>query len=136
MPVVITFDIEAAPSQERNRIQSAFERFGWQNLGGSSYRYPRLGTEDQPVEDWFNHVIPALTLFRQYLISSGRSLGCFTLDVQSTTGFDLDTGFGTAPQNPDDVRLYAPTNTAFGERNLKQWLGALTYPYPVGDSEE
>jgi hypothetical protein len=40
MPVVFTFDIKGAPSNEYNRIQSFFERFGWENLGGSSYRYP------------------------------------------------------------------------------------------------
>lgn len=135
MPVVITFDIEGAPPLERNRIQSSFERLGWQNLGGSSYRYPRLGTQDQPVEDWFNHVIPALTLFRQYLIESGRSLSCFTLDVQSTTGFDPSTGFGSGPVDGQAIQLYTPTNTAFGERNLREWVSNLTYPYDVGEQQ-
>ncbi len=133
MPVVITFDIEGAPPGERNRIQSFFERFGWQNLGGSSYRYPRLGTQDQPVEDWFNHVIPALTLFRQYLVKSGRPLGCFTLDVQSTTGYEPKGGFGTGPLDGANVRLYQPGNTAFGERNLRDWIDNLDYPYDVGE---
>lgn len=133
MPVVITFDIKGAPPQERNRIQSSFERLGWQNLGGSSYRYPKLGTQDQPVEDWFNHVIPALTLFRQYLIKSGRPLSSFTLDVQSTTGYDPDTGFGAGPLNGEDIRLYQPNNPSFGERNLKDWIDEITYPYTVGE---
>lgn len=132
MPIVITFDIEGAPPQERNRIQSFFERLGWQNLGGSSYRYPRLGTQDQPVEDWFNHVIPALTLFRQYLIQSNRPLGCFTLDVQSTTGYDPSTGFGAAPAMGQGIHLYQPTNSAFGERNLRNWIDTLQYPYNTG----
>lgn len=129
MPIVITFDIEGAPPQERNRIQSFFERFGWQNLGGSSYRYPRLGTQDQPVEDWFNHVIPALTLFRQYLVKSERPLSSFTLDTQSTTGYEPENSFGSSPQTGDGLRLYKPGNTAFGERNLRDWIDSLTYPY-------
>lgn len=43
MPVTLSFDIQGASPNQRNRLQSMFERFGWQNLGGSSYRYPTLG---------------------------------------------------------------------------------------------
>lgn len=132
MPIVITFDIEGAPPQERNRIQSFFERLGWQNLGGSAYRYPRLGTVDQPVEDWFNHVIPALALFRQYLIESNRPLSCFTLDIQSTTGYDPNSGFGTPPVIGTSVKLYDPKNTSFGKEKLQTWISSLKFPYSVG----
>jgi hypothetical protein len=66
MPVIFSFDIEGASSKERNRLQCMFERLGWGNLGGSSYRYPKLGTTPY-TEDWFNHVIPALMLFRDTL---------------------------------------------------------------------
>lgn len=135
MPVVITFDIEGAPPQERNRIQSLFERLGWQNLGGSSYRYPKLGTVDQPVEDWFNHVIPALTLFRQYLVESARPLSCFTLDIQSTTGYDPATGFGTPPVNGMAVKLYEPKNASFGKKQLQDWIDSLKFPYAIGEKK-
>jgi len=129
MPVVITFDIAAAPSGERNRIQSFFERFGWENLGGSSYRYPKLGTDDQPVEDWFNHVIPALMLFRTYLISSGRQLTKCTLDVSTSTGYSPNTNYGNPPLPGAAVPLYQPTNLQFGEQRLRDWLTNLPYPY-------
>lgn len=129
MPVVITFDIAAAPPLERNRIQSFFERFGWENLGGSSYRYPRLGTRDQPVEDWFNHVIPALMLFRAYLLSSARQLTKCTLDVQSSSGYSPNAGYGNPPIAGNGVALYPPTNLAFGEQNLRDWLTGVAYPY-------
>jgi hypothetical protein len=128
MPVVFTFDIRGAQPVEHNRIQSFFERLGWQNLGGSSYRYPRLGTQ-QPVEDWFNHVIPALMLFRSFILSSGRQLGGFTIDVQSSTGFDPNSGYGTAPAQGNATQLYAPSNQAFGEQNLRDWLSGIAYPY-------
>lgn len=129
MPVVITFDIQAAPPIERNRIQSSFERFGWENLGGSSYRYPRLGTNDQPVEDWFNHIIPALMLFRTYLISSGRQLAKCTLDIQSSAGYSPNANYGNPPLPGTTVPLYQPTNAAFGEKNLRDWLTSINYPY-------
>jgi len=130
MAVVITYEIEGAPTIERNRIQSFFERFGWENLGGSSYRYPRLGTTDQPVEDWFNHVVPALMLFRTYIISSGRTLKKFTLDAHSSSGFSPSSEFGHAPSNDTaEFDLYDPTNAAFGEKNLLKWLKGIKFPY-------
>jgi hypothetical protein len=129
MPIVITFDIQGAPPVERNRIQSFFERFGWENLGGSSYRYPRLGTDDQPVEDWFNHVIPALMLFRTYLVSSGRTLIKCTLDVQSSSGYSPNANYGKPPLDGAAAPLYPPTNPAFGEQNLRSWLTDMPYPY-------
>ena len=114
MPIVFTFDISGAPSAERNRIQSFFERFGWQNLGGSAYRYPRLGAErEHPVENWFNHVIPALMLFRVYVVDSGRELTSYTLDIQSSAGMNPDTGFGTPPETGHEINLYSPNNSQF-----------------------
>ena len=68
MPVVITFDSADYAGSDHTRIRTAFERLGWQNLGGSAYRYPRLGTDDQPVEVRMNHVIPALMLFRSFIL--------------------------------------------------------------------
>jgi hypothetical protein len=92
---VVTFDLEGAqPGAEYNRIQSFFERLGWQNLGGTSYRYSKLGTEE-PVEDWLNHVVPALMLLRAYLTTTGRPLKKFTLDCQSSAGYDRAGPYGT-----------------------------------------
>jgi hypothetical protein len=130
MPVVFTFDLEGALPKERNRIQSFFERLGWQNIGGSSYRYPKLGSE-QPVEDWFNHVVPALTLFRSFVRNSGRRLRNYTIDVQSSSGFDEAGKYGCPPEVGKKAKLYVPTNTAFGETKLRDWLSQIddTYPY-------
>jgi len=131
VPIILTFDIEGAPSVERNRVHCAFERFGWENLGGSSYRYPKLGA-DQPVEDWFNHVIPALMLFRVYVVESGRPLTRFTLDVQSSSGANPETGFGNLPVNGANVQFYRPTHGHFGLAVLRDWLRDIPYPYAVG----
>jgi hypothetical protein len=131
MPVVTTFAIVGALPVERNRIQSFFERFGWENLGGSSYRYPKLGTDDQPVEDWFNHVVPALMLFRSYIITSGRMLSKCTIDVQTSTGYSPNTDYGNPPMGGGEVSLYQPTNAQFGERNLREWLSGISFPYQL-----
>jgi hypothetical protein len=133
MPAVLTYELEGATPSEHNRLQSLFERLGWENLGGSSYRYPRLGTADQPVEDWLNHIVPALMLFRTFVIGSACALKKFTLDVQSSSGFNDFTQFGSEPRSGSDMdttgKLYAPSNSSFGKQNLIDWLNGITYPY-------
>ncbi len=128
MPVVLTFDLEGAPPIERNRIQSMFERLGWQNIGGSSYRYPRLGSKKR-VEDWFNHVVPALMLFRTYARTSGHRLRNYTLDVQSSTGYDEAGRYGSPPQRGSDIEFDAPNNASFGAQKLRDWIDGVSYPY-------
>lgn len=148
MPVLLTYDLEGATSAEFNRLQSMFERLGWEKLGGSSYRYPRLGTTSQPVEDWLNHVVPALMLFRTFVIKSASDLRQFTLDVQSSSGYQKSTNFGSAPLSGSEMKattskvkksitkvkkankkIYIPKNTSFGEKNLIEWLDEIEYPY-------
>jgi len=128
MPVVVTFDLRGASSVDRNRIQCMFERFGWQGLGGSSYRYPRLGA-DQPVEDWFNHVIPALMLFRTYVVKRNHALTKFTLDANSSAGFDPSTAYGSLPTDGLGLVLYDPTRPSFGEQRLRDWVEGIDFPY-------
>lgn len=127
MPIIITFDQEGAGPNDLNRLQSMFLRFGWQNLGGSTYRYPRL--RSTPIaEDWLNHVVPALMLLRSYFTSTGRPLKRFTIDAQVSAAFDSDTGLGAAPRNSADI-LSKSARPEFGEANLLDWLGSVEFPY-------
>jgi hypothetical protein len=148
MPVLLTYDLQGAETAEFNRLQSMFERLGWEKLGGSSYRYPRLGTTDQPVEDWLNHVVPALMLFRAFAIKSAAELKQFTLDIQSSSGYQKSTDFGCTPLSGTEMKtltrqaekatgkskklgkkLYKPGNTSFGEKNLIEWIDEIEFPY-------
>lgn len=132
MPIVLTFDLDTEHSDTNDyaRLKSMFERFGWQSLGGTAYRYPRLGT-DQPVEDWLNHVVPALMLFRTYIALHPQSLRTFTLDANASSGFNPDTDFGHAPSNGQQISLYEPATNRqhFGESQLRQWIGNIGWPY-------
>lgn len=133
MPVVVTFDVKGAEGSEHNRIQSFFERFGWESLGGIASRYPPLGSVET-VEDWFNRVIPALMLSRLYFLGakkSERKLTKFTLDIQSSAGFNVETRYATPPQEGDRIELKTPKYTHFGENNLRQWLLSMEYPYSL-----
>ncbi len=128
MPIVLTFDIKDADSVDYNRIQSMFERFGFENLGGSSYRYPQLGTQPH-TEDWFNHVIPALMLFRAYAVKSKKEIRKLTLDTQTSTGYAPIAKFGTCPKPASEIKFYNPKNAQFGLKNLKAWLDGVDFPY-------
>lgn len=130
MPIIITFAVADADTSDYGRIQSFFERFGWENLGSAAYRYPPLGSEDS-VEDWFNRVIPALMLLREALLKAKknkRRLYRFTLDVQSSTGY-MPKKYGKPPASAEDIRLETPSNLQFGEKNLRDWLRKVEYPY-------
>ena len=132
MPIVFSYDLQDAPPIEHNRLASMFERLGWQSLGGSSFRYPALGSS-QPTEDWFNHVVPALALFRSYVLKSKRTVSKFSLDASSSTGFNPSApggGYGSSPALGASVTLYNPSRPDFGQANLKSALDAkIEWPY-------
>ena len=130
MPIVITYELGNVLPTDRNRVQCFFERLGWENLGGSSYRYPRLGSK-QRTEDWFNRVIPALMLFRVFALSGTPKIHKFTLDVQSSTGFNPRSGYGKppSPAQSKTLRLFKPNNSSFGEKKLRKWIDQINYPY-------
>src|SRR5580692_3862224 len=88
MPITLTFDIDSTSVQDNNdrtRIIAAFERFGWEHIGGSAWRYPRLGAQP-PSEDWFNHVIPALMYFRCLVEHASLRVTKFAIDAHSEAG--------------------------------------------------
>ena len=104
MPIIVTFDIAGPTPAELNRLRGLFERLGWERLGNTAYRYPRLHSR-HPTEDWFNHVIPALMLLRAFTLhaqQTGRNIEKFSIDVQTSTGFDPLTG---APAAAADEQL-------------------------------
>lgn len=134
MPITVTFDFDTPESSELNRIRGAFERLGWEHLGNTAYRYPKLHG-DHPTEDWFNHVIPALMMLRafaRHVSASGRSINKFSIDSYSSTGYNPETSTGTIPLSGSAITYSEPSNPGkqFGQRNLEQWLDGITWPYP------
>lgn len=133
MPVVLTFDLASYKPNDHGRLKAMFERFGWENLGGTAYRYPRLGTDHQPVEDWLNHVAPAIMMFRSYLSRNPTvKLTRFTIDTNSSAGFNPTTGFGRGVVSANLAASYTPTHpNFFGMANLEEWLDGIPYPYEM-----
>lgn len=140
MPVTFSFEIDGAP-YESNQIGSLIERLGWERLDAKTYRYPRLGERaDSELEDWFNHVVPALMLFRSYVLTKRLAVKALTLDARSSTGYRRDLGVGSPPLQAEQVRLYEPSPARSEDGRsedghsseewalLAEWLGGADFP--------
>ncbi len=130
MPVTFTYDVTDLDNNDRSRIRSAFERFSWEHLGGSVFRYPRFDQQGA-IEDWLNHVIPAVMFFRSFVLHRELTLTAFTLDCQSLSCFKANTvNAGVGPQPSEHLPLVEPTNVQMGEQNLRDWIDACTNGVP------
>jgi hypothetical protein len=139
MPITVTFDILRPAPQELNRIRGFFERLGWEHLGNTAYRYPELHSPNA-TEDWFNHVIPALMLLRafaRYAASTGRDIRKFSIDVQSSTGFNPITNVGTLPLSGGQITYSQPSpgGCSFGQQRLETWIDEIPWPYQQPSTE-
>lgn len=127
MPIMFSYNVQAAPPHDHNRIQSLFERLGWERIGGSCYRYPALSqslpaSRQTTTEDWFNQVVPALMLFRSFVRKRNLVLDTFSLDVQSSTGFSLNQNVGQGLLGANSLNFGATQQVQFGEANLRDWI--------------
>ena len=75
----------------------------------------------QPVDYW--HKPPA--------IPTDYWTDKFSIDVQSSTGFDPLTGTGTPPLPAGQITYSQPSRSgqAFGLRNLRAWIDGVPWPY-------
>lgn len=133
MPIVVTFDVERPTPDELNRVRGVFERLGWERLGNTAYRYPKLH-EYGVVEDWFNHVVPALMLLRAFAVfatGTGRKVTKFSIDAHSSTGYNPVTDVGTLPLPGPDVPFTEPSKPGlkFGFLKMVEWLEGVGWPY-------
>ncbi len=111
MPITFTYDIEAAEdrSDDRARINLSFRRFGWESLGGSSWRFPKLARQALSTEDWMNHVIPALMVFKAIVISQKLNVQSYSLDGSVHSGVRTDNDIiGSKIAASHEVELFDP----------------------------
>jgi hypothetical protein len=133
VPITVTFDIQGAggPS-DHHRLLSMFERFGWERFGGTVYRYPRTDADTKAAEDWMNDVIPALMILRAYIIHAlgkGWKFPHFTIDVQSSTGYNSEREYGAAPVVGAKMELREPSRRDFGKDKLREFVDLFEWPY-------
>jgi hypothetical protein len=140
LPIVVTFDLSEPEPLELNRIRGAFERLGWERMGNTGYRYPRLD-ETSMTEDWINRVIPALMLLRavaRHFAQTGRGLVKYSIDVHSSTGFNQERAVGTPALSGGEINLFRPSQAgrACAERRLRDWIDGVGWLYPLEDEDE
>lgn len=119
MPLTISYDLRTNDTNHRNYIRSMLERFGWERLGGSVFRYD-TGDEE---ENWLNEVIPSLMIFRSYIVAKGIELRFFTLDSNSIARIDWsedDALLGDTPDASADLELHDPTNRQSSEERCRR----------------
>lgn len=123
MPVTISYDLKTDDTNQRSYLRSMFERFGWKRLGGSVFRYPEAGQD----EDWMNSVIPALMFFRSYILKNNIEIKFFTLDANSISMLDKsdpDLTLGISPQKGQGLTLAEPTNQQSSIKTLRDFVDA------------
>ena len=138
MPVNFSFKLKGA-SSDQDQLGVFFERLGWERLDTRSFRYPRLIHQpgEAPLEDWFNHVIPALMLFRCYVLTRHLVVEDLTLDARTSTGYRRQAEIGNPPLAAEFVKLFDPGapmgsgDGAHAEQEwsmLEDWLDAVNFP--------
>jgi hypothetical protein len=92
-----SFDLDTASvgSDDRRRINLAFESFGWESVGGTSWRYPALGMHDGP-DDYFGQVQPALWYFFSLVAAKGIEVTKYSLDAHSESYYREKDSIGHA----------------------------------------
>jgi hypothetical protein len=123
MPVTISYDLKTDDPNQRNYLRSMLERFGWKRLGGSVFRYPESGQE----EDWMNCVIPALMFFRSYVLKNNIEIKFFTLDANSISMIDNSDPhltLGAPPADGRSLTLANPTNPQSSEKRIRDFVDA------------
>lgn len=128
MPITVSYDLSNLNDlNDRTYLRSMFERFGFQRLGGSVFRYPR---EDQTgMEDWLNHVIPALMFFRSYALARGIQIKFLTIDAHSVALLDQSDPAAVAghpPVSAGHVNWVDPTNPQCPDAHVRNWIDAVT----------
>jgi hypothetical protein len=132
MPITLTFDIDTASiadGNDRTRIIACFERLGWEHVGGSAWRYPALGSENENVsEDWFNQIIPALMYFRSLVEHADLQVSKFTIDAHSEAGHrgNATPPLGAPIHHAAHIHMYPTTSAAYdgvlSEDRLRQFI--------------
>ena len=128
MPITATYDVTDLDQNDRSRIRSAFERFGWEHIGGSTFRYPAFAHTGD-FEDWLNCVVPAFHFFRSFVLSKEVTLSAFTLDTHSSSCFKNRVA-GAAPEDGGLLPLVPPTNGQMGEQPLRDWVSKTAQSIP------
>lgn len=128
MPVTLSYDIQTNDTNHRNYLRSMLERFGWQRLGGSVFRYKGRLIEDGSLhEDWLNDIAPSIMFLRSYILARDIHLRFLTIDAASSSFLDHTdptAPLGHPPYDGDTLALLPPTNNQSSEQRIRGFVDA------------
>ncbi len=133
MPVTISYDLAKITGNQRSYVRSSFERFGWERLGGSVFRYPRRDRDALEQDDWLNEIIPALMFFRSYIKKNDIQLKKFTIDSLGSSFFEQDDAmhmFGLGLKESQNMADTEPENTQSSVRAIRDFVTQTTNAAP------
>jgi len=129
MPITITFDLNSRTTDgnDRTRIRLAFQRLGWETIGGTAYRYPPLNAQQaqQLPEDWFNHVVPALMYMRALIEKKRIQVENFTIDAHTSTAWHGSAGPRILDTQSMPLAVPPTEDAALSETRLRDWLKSV-----------
>ena len=132
MPLTLTYDFsESGGTTHHNYVRSMFERFGWQQIGGSTFTYSGRKVRGQKEEDWLNDVSPSIMHFRSYLLKNKLKLNKFTLNAASFAILDHSLAgkrVGRKPLSGTSLKLKRPPANArhSSENQIRAFVNSCT----------
>lgn len=122
MPATLNFDLDtsAATSDDWARLRLGLLRLGWEKVGSSSWRYPRLDRMHEP-EDLMNNVFPIANLFRAICIDRGIPVTNGTIEVHGRSDWRGGISpLGTPILPVEQIYLYQPEVAASSSAKLSE----------------
>jgi hypothetical protein len=146
MPINLAYTVDAAASglsavhlaSFNNRVQSLFQRLGWEHVSQSQFRYPSNNSTNISFISFMNRIVPGLSLFRYYSIRNRIHFSSFTIDATIHVHHNSN-GPNTPGSLPlqDDPKKYVRsnrhsgvTNLQFGYKNLCEFLSHCQTHFP------
>jgi hypothetical protein len=121
-----SYDIQdqGSGTDDRRRINLAFERCGWESFGDTHWVYPPLEHADAVNDDFFNNVLPALYYFRTLVSAKELKVSKFCLAVNSDSIFSADSNIGhpilPASQLSLDLVTPSPSQAKLSAERLRR----------------
>jgi hypothetical protein len=126
MPITITYDFSVKSGNHHSYVRSSFERFGWEQIGGSTVTYSGRMIGGRLQEDWFNDVAPAIMHFRSYVLKHKLKLNKFTINAASFSIVDYTPSnkkkLGRRPLAGSNLKLKKPTNNQSSAKRLQAFV--------------
>lgn len=126
MPITVSFDIRDTRNNtdDRRKINLAFERCGFEHIGGSTWRFPKLGEPDDQA-DFMNYGLLALDYFKTLVAARGIQVPKLIVQVHFEVAYNCQAAapfLKGADLSLDLPEEYGPSQAKLSESRLKKYV--------------